>query len=57
MKKFIVEIQHIEYAALEIEAKNEQEAEDAVFENLDYADWGNDETDIIGIEESKENKK
>ena len=53
MKKFIIQVSHTEYSKIEIEAKNEQEAENLVFENIDSASWGNDKTEIIDIEEIK----
>ena len=51
MKKFIIQISHTEYGKIEIEAKNEQEAEKFALENIDSVNWGNDETDIMNIEE------
>ncbi len=51
MKKFIAQLSHTEYAQIEIEANNMQEAEELAFENIDYANWGNDETEVIDIEE------
>ena len=51
MKKFIIQVSHTEYGRIEIEAKNEQEAENLVFKNIDSASWGNDETEIIDIKE------
>lgn len=53
MKKFLVQISHTEYADIEVEAKNEHEAEEMAFEELDCANWGNDETEIIDVEEVK----
>lgn len=55
MKKFRVQISHTEYGNIEIEAKNEQEAEKLALENenIDSAGWGNDETDVIDVEEIK----
>lgn len=47
MKKFIFQISHTEYAEIEVEAKDEQEAEKLMFENIDSASWGNDETEIM----------
>lgn len=57
MRKFIVEISHTEYGSVEIKAKNKQEAEKITLENIDRASWGNDETDIISVEEVKTNTK
>lgn len=59
MKKFRVQISHTEYGDIEIEAKNKQEAEKLALENenIDSASWGNDETDVIDVEEIKINKK
>ncbi|MBI4652863.1 hypothetical protein HY750_01270 [Candidatus Kuenenbacteria bacterium] len=57
MKNFIVEISHTEYGKIEINAKNKQEAEKMALENIDDVNWGNDETDIISIEEVKTNTK
>lgn len=51
MKKFIFQVSHTEYAEIEVTAKNEQEAEKLMFENIDGAGWGNDETEIIDLEE------
>lgn len=56
MKKFIIQISHTEYTEVEIEAENEQVAEELALKNIDYANWGNDETDIIDIEEVGTNK-
>lgn len=53
MKKFIIQISHTEYGEIEIDADNEQKAEKIALENIDSVDWGNDETDIISIEEVK----
>ncbi|OGY57685.1 MAG: hypothetical protein A3H67_03465 [Candidatus Buchananbacteria bacterium RIFCSPLOWO2_02_FULL_46_11b] len=57
MKKFIIQVSHTEYAKIGIEAKNKQEAEELVFENIDCAGWGNDETEIIDIEEINNDNK
>ena len=51
MKKFIIEISHTEYAKIQVEAKNANEAEGLAFEDIDQADWENDETEILNIEE------
>lgn len=51
MKKILIQISHTEYGEVEIEAKNEQEAENIVDKKLDHAIWGNDETDIIDVKE------
>lgn len=51
MKKFIFQVSHTEYAKIEVVAKNEQEAEKLMFKNIDCADWGNDETEVMEIEE------
>lgn len=55
MKKFIIQVSRTEYGRVEIEAKNEQEAENLVFKKIDSTSWGNDETEIISIEEIKKN--
>ena len=52
MKKFIIHIAHTEYADIHINAASEQEAENIAFENMDSANWGNDETEILVIEEN-----
>lgn len=51
MKKFIVQISHTEYADIEVRAKDEHHAESLAFENIDSANWGNDETEIIDTKE------
>lgn len=51
MKKFIIHIAHTEYADIEVSATNEEEAEKIAFKNIDSANWGNDETEILDIEE------
>ena len=51
MAKFRIQISHTEYGDVEIEAKNKQEAEKIVLENMDCKNWGNNETEIIDIEE------
>ncbi|MCK4744963.1 hypothetical protein KAS41_02790 [Candidatus Parcubacteria bacterium] len=51
MKKFIIHISHTEYADIKVNAANEQEAEKTVFKNIDSANWGNNETEILDVEE------
>lgn len=53
MKKFIVQISHIEYGTIEVEAEDEYEAEELAFKNIDRANWGNDETEMVDVEEIK----
>jgi len=36
-----------------VEAKNAYEAKSLVSENIDYADCGNDETEILDVKESE----
>ena len=57
MKKFVVQISHTEYGSVEVNAENEQNAEKLALENIDSADWGNDETDIIDTEIVNAGKK
>lgn len=56
MKKFLVEVSHTEYTIIEVEAKDECEAEKIAVEELDHASWGNDETEIINVEEINASK-
>ena len=51
MKKFSVEVSHTEYATIDVMANNEHEAEKNAIEKIDYANWGNSETEIVGVEE------
>ena len=53
MKKFIVEISHTEYGKIEVEAENEHRAEITALDNIDSANWGNDESEVLGVEEVK----
>ncbi len=51
MKKFTFQISRTEYAQIEVEVKDAQEAEKLMFEDIDFANWGNDETEIIDLKE------
>jgi hypothetical protein len=49
MNKFLVKISYTEYATIEVMAKNADEAEEKALENIDFANWGNDETEIMSV--------
>ena len=53
MKEFVIEVSHTEYAKIQVKAENIQKAESIVSENMDCANWGNNEMEILNVKEVK----